>query len=243
MAKKTIQNNQLTPGAFYYVQGKVAFSRVGRPTNETELENYNKGRQYQIKNPFTQLTIYDAKVLFADAKKPTLEEQYAQECLYRSSKKEYTGDCFNGINKTKNLPAVRVKNESTGEYDIFEMAGKELAQGLDVVVGMRVFKGNGNNGVSLDHILVMGDIKFRQTDNAAAKSALERFGIVFSNNPSPIQAEDVEEVPDVTEDDGSGADYDAPVETSNPFANNTAAADEEPVASDNPFGAGAKRKY
>lgn len=262
MANKTISNSQLTPGIFVYVRGKVGFSRIGRQTNEAELAQYNQGRKFQQKTPITQLTIYDAEVLCTNPNTPTIEEQYVMESLYTSSKKEYTGKSYNPVNKTRNLPAVKVQSATDSKkYDDYDLRGRELAQGTEVVVGMRTFKGDGNNGISLDHVIVMGELKLRSTgDNGAAKSALARFGITFTNEPSPLGDSDVTEVPDTVAD--SGNDFGAPAETSTPFANNTAAQQEPPQeagtpndgASSNPFnnaaasnpfnvGAGAKRQY
>lgn len=245
---KTIKNNQLTPGTFYYVMGKIGYSRIGRQTNQSELDKYNKGKTWTQNTPITQLTIYDAQVVYADANNPTIEEQFAEECLYTSSKKEYTGQCFSPINKTKNLPLVKVKNPNDEKrFDDYDLQGRELAQGVEVVVGMRVFEGKGNKGVSLDHVIVTGDLKLRAPGNggAAQKSALERFGITFSNEPSPFQDADVETVADTIEDDGDDAG--APAETANPFvANNAASAatpaeKSAPAPSNNPFTA--KRQY
>ena len=254
MANKTISNAQLTPGRFFYVKGQVGFSRIGRHTNQSELDKFNQGRKFKVDNPITELTIYNAEVLYGDANNPTVEELYAAESLYTSSKKEYTGKCYSPVNKTKNLPAVKVQRpDDPTKYDDYDLQGKELAQGLDVVVGMRVFKGNGNNGVSLDHVIVMGELKLRSSgDNGAAKSALAKFGITFTNEPSPLGEGNVTEVADTSEDDGIDEGAGEPAATSNPFVNNANAAAQAtqqaapaPAASSNPFniGAGVKRQY
>ena len=111
---------------------------------------------------------------------------------------------------------------------------------------MRVFEGKGNKGVSLDHVIVTGDLKLRAPGSSAAtQSALDRFGITFSNEPSPLQDTEVETVADTIEDDGNDAG--APAETANPFvANNAASAaapaeKSAPAPSNNPFTA--KRQY
>lgn len=256
---KTISNAQLTPGKFVYVKGKVGYSRIGRQTNDEELKRFNQGRKFEQKTPITQLTIYDAEVICDNPNSPSVEELYVMESLYTSSKKEYTGKCYNPVNKTKNLPAVKVQSAADRtKYDDYDMGGRELAQGTDVVIGMRTFKGNGNNGISLDHIIVMGELKLRpMSDNGAAKSALAKFGITFTNEPSPLNNETVAEAgtPEDGEDD-TAVDDGAPAPTANPFANNAPAAapaqtanpfaNAAPATSNNPFnnvGAGTKRQY
>lgn len=259
MANKTITNAQLTPGKFVYVKGKVGYSRIGRQTNDEELERFNQGRKFKQTTPITQLTIYDAEVICDNPNSPSVEELYVMESLYTSSKKEYTGKCYNPVNKTKFLPTVKVQNAADpSKYDDYDMNKRELAQGLDVVIGMRTFKGNGNNGISLDHVIVMGELKLRPAgDSGAAKSALAKFGITFTNEPSPLNSETVAEEgsPENGEPEDAG-DYGAPAQTANPFANNAPAAapaqtanpfaNAAPATSNNPFnnvGAGTKRQY
>lgn len=212
MPKKTIRNNQLTPGKYYYVRGNVVFSRVGRPTRDDERKKRNETSKYPINNNYTYITICNATVICNDVKNPSVEEIYAKESLYGSSNPKITGKCFTGINKSTKLPGIRVLNEQTGEYDEYNLNGKELASGLDVIVVMRVFSGQGNNGVSLDQVIVTEPVKFYQPKNAAAEAVKRDLNIVFSA-AEPINADDspADEVEDEAADSGS------PEVTDDPF--------------------------
>lgn len=249
MAKKTISSNQLTPDTYYYVKGNVSFSRVGNHTSDKEREKFNKNRKYPLDKNYTTITINNARVMAKDPKNPTIEERYAAESLYTSSANN-SGKCFTAINKSStNLPEIRVMNSETGEYDKYDMKGKELDTGLEVIVGMRVFEGKGNIGVSLDHIIVTEPIRFFKNfkKNAAASAALEQLGLVFSV-PTPNN-ETNENKETETADDNSVTESNPPSETNDPFSSMGDVADNEDDDDDNPFassdsiGAGSKRTY
>jgi hypothetical protein len=231
MAKRTINNSQLTAGAVYFVKGHVTFSRVSRPTTDEERIKANARRQIAVDKNYTTISLCDAQVIAADPQNPTIEERYAYECLYKSSKPEYTGHCFSAMNKGSVLPVIRVKNETTGEYDAVKIE-HELANGLEVTVGMRVFKGvGGNNGVSLDTIIVNGPIKYYEPENAVSKAALKTLGVVFSAPaPETAPAESSEKVEEITATEEPANTAPAPTET--PFSSAPT-----PVEDNNPFAA------
>ena len=218
--KRTIKNDQLTPGKFYFIRGNVTFSRVGKLTDDAERIRYNANRKHPIEKNYTTISICNARVLAKDPKAPTIEELYAKECLYTSSNPNHTGNCFSAVNKSSILPEIRVLNESTGQYDKYNLKGRELAAGLDVIVGMRVFAGKGNTGVSLDHVIVCEPIKLYEKSSDAANAALEQLKIVFSAaNPDD-------------DDDDNNAKSETPVakETAKP-ASNPPAETNDPFAS------------
>lgn len=180
---RSIRNNQLAPNATYLVRGKVGFSRVTRHTTDQEREKENARRTHPINNNYTNITLHDAQVLAVDPTNPTLEERYAAESLYQSN--SYTGQCFSAMNQSRNLPGIGVLD---GPNHYVQVAPEgELAQGLDVTLVMRVFKGKGNNGVSLDKILVNEPIRYYEGGNSVDK-ALSNFGITFQASAPVAQA-------------------------------------------------------
>ena len=177
---KTISNGRLTPDATYLIRGQVGYSRISRQTTDQERETANKRRQHPIDKNYTSITLFNAQVLARDSNNLSIEEQYAIESLYRSSSENYPGNNFTGINKSKYLPRVAVIDPNTpNTYNEITPAG-ELATGLDVTVVMRVFKGQGgNNGVSLDRVLVNEPIRYYNGVSPVDK-ALSGLGITFN---------------------------------------------------------------
>lgn len=187
---KTIRANQLTPGNTYLVSGKIAFSRLARQTTDEERAKDNERRRQasqkaiMIDRNYTTATIYDATVECADPQNPTLEERYAYEGFYISkSKKNYTGSCFSAMNKGEYLPRIYVRNPQTNTYDEVTLE-KELANDLQVTLVMKVFPGqNGNNGVSLESVLVTDPqgIKYYESNGEVANALASR-GIILNNS-------------------------------------------------------------
>lgn len=197
---KTINNNQLTPDATYLVRGQVGFSRISRPTTDKEREDANRRRTHKIDKNYTTMSIYNAQVLARNPQAPTLEERYAAECLYKSSSPNYPGNNFTAMNKSKYLPKVGVLTptpENANNYVEIIPEG-ELAAGLDVTLVMRVFKGQGNNGVTLDRVLVNEPIRYYGM-NSAVDQQLNDFGITFTAMaPARVAEEPVSPVEDDT---------------------------------------------
>lgn len=174
----TITNNQLNVGATYIVRGKIGFSHVAKPTTDEERAIANKRRMHAVDKNYTSISIFDAQVVCKDPAAPSIEEKYAAECFYKSSSPAYPGNNFTAMNKSRNLPRVGVLS-APGKYDEIILDGRELATGLDVLLVMRVFKGQGNNGVSLDTVLVNEPVRFFQ-GNGGLNEQLSGYGITFT---------------------------------------------------------------
>lgn len=185
--KKTINCNQLNPGAIYLVRGKVSFSRITRHTTDKERDEANKRRMHPIDKNYTTITLYDAVVLARDPQNPSIEERYASECLYKSSSQNYPNNNFSAINKSPNLPQIAVL-EGNNQYKQI-IPENELAQGLDVTLVMRVYKTKMNNGVSLDKVFVNEPIKYYTGNQKSVDNALAGYGIVFQALPPTAQTE------------------------------------------------------
>lgn len=238
MATKTIRTYQLTPGATYLVRGKVTFSRISRHTTDAEREKDNATRRsrklFEIQSNYTSISIDNAQVLCKNSQEPTIEERYAAECLYKSSNNNTNN--FSAMNKSRNLPKVGISTGNNTYDEIVLEPGKELAPGLDVTLVMRVFKGDaGNNGVSLDRVLVNEPIRYFSNTSDVDRT-LKEFGITF--NAMPPQVKPAEKV-DANVSTANAAP--APAQTQAPDTtqdtNTNTAPEEQPAApaTNNPF--------
>lgn len=184
MSNRTITTNQLTPGRIFLVRGKVGFSRLTSRIEGEELQQDIQRRRSKgwlpIEKPYTTITINQAEVIVKDRNNIQPEEQYAIESLYTSSSQRGQGGySYTANNKgTRALPYIAVTRAGAqGVVDQIQPEG-ELANGLDVTLVMRVFKGKPNMGVSLDGVIVNEPIRY--FDNTRAGDGLDSFGITFN---------------------------------------------------------------
>ena len=184
MSNRTITTNQLTPGRIFLVRGKVGFSRLTSRIEGEELQQDIQRRRSKgwlpIEKPYTTITINQAEVIVKDRNNIQPEEQYAIESLYTSrSQRGQGGYSYTANNKgTRALPYIAVTRAGAqGVVDQIQPEG-ELANGLDVTLIMRVFKGKPNMGVSLDGVIVNEPIRY--FDNTRAGDGLDGFGITFN---------------------------------------------------------------
>lgn len=184
MSNRTITTNQLTPGRIFLVRGKVGFSRLTSRIEGEELQQDIQRRRSKgwlpIEKPYTTITINQAEVIVKDSNNIQPEEQYAIESLYTSSSQRGQGGySYTANNKgTRALPYIAVTRAGAqGVVDQIQPEG-ELANGLDVTLVMRVFKGKPNIGVSLDGVIVNEPIRY--FDNTRAGAGLDGFGITFN---------------------------------------------------------------
>ena len=229
---RTVHNSQLKPGSIILVRGHVGFSRISRQTTNEERIKDNQRRTHQIEKNYTTITIYNAQVMARNPQAPTPEEIYALESCYTSSSQDYPGNNFTGINKSAFLPKVGVlaqggNPDNHPSYDEITLEG-ELQKGTDVTLLLRVFAGQGgNNGVSLDTILI-NQSDFQYYGNSAhVTEAMNAFGINFNAKSPAERAADQAMMQTPT----AGA----PANT----AAMTQPQAQAPQADSNPFGAGA----
>lgn len=181
---KTISANQLTPNTIYFVRGKVSFSRVATQTTDEEREDWNKTRKYKIQKNYTTLSISEARFVGAIPMDPNVQT-YANESMFDSTQEDVKNPCFRAINKSPYLPDVYIVDPATGQYTTVKLE-KELANGLDVTVAMRVFGTSGNNGVTMAAIYVNEPLRTRENraNDFVNRAAAEVLGLVFSA-PAP----------------------------------------------------------
>mgnify|MGYP001025811769 CR=1 FL=1 len=182
MAQKTIRTNDLTPGDSFMVAGRVMFSKIAVPYSGESLIKANNRRTTMrmspIDRPYTEMTICDAQVVFANPNNKSAAEIYAEESLYVSKSKGATGYCYTATNRGVNIPWVgQPKADGTGKIQAIDTKGQELAAGLNVTLVMRVFESKPNNGVTLDGVICNEAPKYRTAGNIGA--GLEKFGLTL----------------------------------------------------------------
>lgn len=190
--QRTIMNKQLTPGNVFFVRGQVGFSRISRQTTDEEREKDNLNKTYKIDKNYTTISIYNAQVLAKNPQAPTLEERYGLEGCYNSSRPaDYPGLNYTALNKSQFLPKIGVLEQGSDpnnhpSYKEIQLDG-ELQKGTDVTLVIRVFGGQGgNNGISLDTVLInQSDFQY-YGNNANVQNALNDYGITF-NAMSPAE--------------------------------------------------------
>lgn len=189
--QRTVTNNQLTPGNVFFIRGQVGFSRISRQTTDEERTKDNLRRMHKIDKNYTTISIYNAQVLAKNPQEPTLEERYGLESCYNSSHAaDYPGMNYTAMNKSQFLPKIGVLEQGSDpnnhpSYKEIQLDG-ELQKGTDVTLVLRVFAGQGNNGVSLDTVLInKSDFQY-YGNNTNVQNALSDYGITF-NALSPAE--------------------------------------------------------
>lgn len=189
--QRTVTNNQLTVGNVFFVRGQVGFSRISRQTTDEERAKDNLRRMHKIDKNYTTISIYNAQVLAKNPQAPTPEERYGLESCYNSSRAaDYPGLNYTAMNKSQFLPKIGVLEQGSDpnnhpSYKEIQLDG-ELQKGTDVTLVLRVFAGQGNNGVSLDTVLInQSDFQY-YGNNANVQNALSDYGITF-NAMSPAE--------------------------------------------------------
>lgn len=182
MANRTINLNQLTPNTTVLVRGKLAFSRLAKQIDGEELQKDMQRRQQKgwlpIDKPYTTVTINNAQIVCANGQK-SLADTYVEEHFYQSRAQQATGWSYTANNKGKNLPYIC---EMKGQQAVQVIPEAELANGLDVTLVLRVFKGKPNNGLSLDGVIVNEPIRYYSGGQGAGLSEL---GITFVPAAAP----------------------------------------------------------
>lgn len=196
----TISANQLTPGAFVNVRGKVDFSRLTRFLSETELAAEIRRRQAtkfpNIPNKqFTTITISDPVIVPSQTNGLTLEERYIQESFYTSQKDGKSR--YSIENKSSNFPRFyQVKVNADGTLDnrhLIEIPPKaEPAKELDVVLVLRVYKPKNypNCGIGLDALIAQEPMRYYQPGTAVSHLAQMGYAIDELSDETRKQAHD-----------------------------------------------------
>ncbi len=159
MSDPTITNKDIVPGELIVVKGKLNFSRLAKQVAGDDLIKDDQRRVQRgmspIGRPYTSITIDQAVVLPKVSGQLSITEQYLQNRFYTSKRAQgFGGMSYTAMNKSPYLPHIGLFDQKTGQIDEIELE-RDLDSGLDVVLVMRSFAGKqGNNGVSLDWVII-----------------------------------------------------------------------------------------
>lgn len=194
MPNYTVNLNQLTPNTTVLVRGVLAYGRLTTKIDGEELKKDMSRRQQKgwiaIEKPYTTATINNAQVIYASGtpQQKTPAEVYVEEHFYQSRAQQATGWSYTANNKGRNLPYIC---EQKGNQAIQVIPEGELANGLDVTMVLRTFKGRPNNGLSLDGIIVNEPIRYYKGEGAG----LADRGITFVPVPETANNEQASTAP------------------------------------------------
>lgn len=261
MSDPTITNKDIVPHELVVVKGKLNFSRLAKQVAGDDLIKDDQRRVQRgmspIGRPYTSATIDQAVILPKVSGQLSITEQYLQNRFYTSKKTGgFGGMSYTAMNKSRNLPHIGLFNQATGQIDEIELE-RDLDSGLDVVLVMRSFAGKqGNNGVSLDWVIIP-ELRY-YGGNGGIESILGLIGATgvnplapavktvadstpvpagvtaaFANTPS--EPEPVEEEP-LPFDEPQAPAYGAPTMGASPFATAPAAPQQPQPTLTSPFG-------
>lgn len=186
-------------GTFVWVKGNVEFSRIVTKYTAQEIEDNNKKRQeWRAKNnkkpapnedpnkPYTTMTIQNVQIVPA-SKDGQLSNE---ECLVMD--KFYTSEANPGVvhaafkNITQNTPDVYLKQADGQMSNTPTKIPGELAAGVPVLLGLRVYCTPRLPGISLSRVYCIGDVQYRQnkTETQAAE-ALAAIGLKVGSDAAP----------------------------------------------------------
>lgn len=193
MANYTVSASKLTENTSVFIRGKLAFAVLARVIQGEELaasdQRKVKNGMSPVGRPHTTATITNAEVQFADPNNPTIEEQFVSERRYNSTMRPETGPNYSIDSKGSNLPIIAIPSAAgDGTYDQDE-TGRELAQGLDVTLVLRVYKPKdfNNRGLALDQVIVHEAPRYYNAFGVD-QAVLAARGIVLNGTPRPVQA-------------------------------------------------------
>lgn len=193
-----ITTNELAPNSTFLIRGKVSFSRITRFMTKAEFDAENQRRTQSGRptdnKPYAHVSMVNCMVLCTDPNNKTINEQFAEQKLFTSTKAPETGWNYTAkqtgmfetlpdgrVVTTGYLPTVWTQ-DSNGHFVQIQPQG-ELANGLDIIAVMRVYKATPNNGVALDRILCMEPIRY-YAGNPNLATDLAKYGLTFSPDAS-----------------------------------------------------------
>lgn len=189
MGQRTIRNNQLTPDTFVLVRGNIEYSRLTRPIDGDELEKDKRRRAQMggipIDKPYTTVTLTNARIVPLNPGKKSIEETYVEERFYRKASDPADAPLHYAINNKSPYPN-QFYQADPGEITKGEQIypEHELANGLDVLLILRVFSANGfaQKGIGLHSIVLQEPLRYYMNDQSRA---LEAAGIQLRRQPNP----------------------------------------------------------
>ena len=186
----TININSVPANSICYVNGIVDYSRIATRLEGDELAADNarkvsKGMQPTDK-PHTRISIKNASVAYETPGVPTIAEQYIAEKFYQSKMHPEKGPCYTGMNKSRSMPQLYHRPDVNANILKEIPTEHELAAGTNVTLMLRFFSTNQNNGVSVEGVIVNGELRW--ASSSRSKDALINKGFEIQSADSDTVA-------------------------------------------------------
>lgn len=193
MAKSnhTVNESQLEVNKFILVRGNIEYSRLVHKIEGEELEK-DKKRKLQagmipVEKPYTTVQLTNARIIpMSPTGQKSLEETFVEERFYKRKNDPAGAPMhYSIVNKSEydNLFYQAVDGKTTEGDQIYPT--HELANGLDVLLILRVFQSKSNFGrksIALHSIIIEEPVRYYVGANTAA---LQEAGIILRDTPKP----------------------------------------------------------
>ena len=197
-------------GSLVWVKGEVEFSRIlTKYTSEEIIANNQRRREHFEKlgkrvideDPnklYNAITIKNAQIIPENKSgngQLNNEEIFIQDKFYTSSSQPGVIHAqFKNI--TKNNPSVFVKEADGSMGKKPTTLPNELAAGVPVLIGLRIYCTMNNPGISLQYVYCIGDIVYRQSKTEiSASNALSQLGLHLAATPASQPSVDIKNTP------------------------------------------------
>lgn len=215
MPNYAISATKLNEGSMVMIRGQIQFSRLTRLIDGEELVKVNerktKNGMNPVNQPHTSITISKPEVLYADPDNPTQEEQFVAERCYTSRTRPQEGLQYSIDSKGSDLPIIAIPNPEQAGTFIQDTSGRELANGLNVTLVLRVYKPKNfaNRGLAVDQVVVNETPRYYTPVGAANLDELAKRGIVFAAPPVPVSTTNANPVGQAAPVDSDSQDSDS----------------------------------
>ncbi len=191
------------------IRGRVTYSHIASHIDGEELAKMNKRRmangQTADTKPYTTITITNAQILDTDKLNPLVTQYFMDKIWDKQNDDGTISKNYTARSRSPYLPNVAYGKEAgtdlagQGIADRDVKLEHELAVGLDVTVGVKLFRTNGSVpvpvGIGIDYVLVNEPIRYYTSPGIAA--ALASQGITNYRPPVNTRPE-THEVPQQT---------------------------------------------
>ena len=187
--KRTISDSQLTVNNYILVRGNIEFSRLLKKIEGDELIKDQRRKMQMgmnpIDKPYTTIQLTNARIVPLKPGQKSIEETFVEERFYKKTNDPTdTAYHYSIINKSPfpNLFYQAVDGKTTEGNQIYPEA--ELANGLDVILVLRVFQAAnfGRKSITLHSVIIQEPVRYYV---AANTKALEDAGIILHNTEAP----------------------------------------------------------
>lgn len=194
MANHQYDNSQLTPGEVIRVQGKLGYNNATRPYKGEELEKRRKEQQARGRRPYSDkyyevvdVTVTEPQIVPKTPGQLTVGEAYVQERFYSTNGGQRA---YQIIRANAGLPSL---GKTLDGVHVSEIEPKGYIRDNPVVtLFIRVFKGAGAPGLTLDALVVNGEPVFGGTVGQL-ESTLSQFGMIWEHKPADDATRPLEE--------------------------------------------------